>query len=179
MKRFGKISLGVSWLFSFTFVFRALNIFTTLRNEAQTVLSPIYNEFVVQEWVKDKLDHSIHQLENKKTEIEALRKVAAANKWKLRNSWGTSTISTQLLEVEFLLGGTECVSVHDKLLVVVSVPLDNNWGGLIGPPYWVPQWIFSSADTSSLWVELLVQVRGLERRIIVVVVSPGCKMLPS
>lgn len=87
MKRFGKISLGVSWLFSFTFLFRALNIFTTLRNEAQSVLSPIYNEFVVQEWVKDKLDHSIHQLENKKTEIEALRKVAAANKWKLRNYW--------------------------------------------------------------------------------------------
>ncbi|KAK2569253.1 Hexosaminidase D [Acropora cervicornis] len=58
----------------------ALNIFTTLRNEAQSVLSPVFNEFVVQEWVKDKLDHSIHQLEKQKTEINALRKAAAANK---------------------------------------------------------------------------------------------------
>ncbi|XP_067042986.1 hexosaminidase D-like isoform X1 [Acropora muricata] len=60
--------------------FMALNIFTTLRNEAQSVLSPVFNELVVQEWVKDKLDHSIHQLEKKKTEINALRKAAAANK---------------------------------------------------------------------------------------------------
>lgn len=88
MRHFRRISLYMRWLLSFTFPSRALNIFRTLRNEARSVLSPVYNEFVVQEWVKDKLDHSIHQLEKKKTEINALRKAAAAaKKWKLRNLW--------------------------------------------------------------------------------------------
>ncbi|XP_068717572.1 hexosaminidase D-like isoform X1 [Montipora capricornis] len=58
----------------------ALQILKELRNEAGTVLSPVYDNLVVQEWVKDKIDNSIHHLESKKTEMEALKKFAASSK---------------------------------------------------------------------------------------------------
>ena len=43
------------------------------------MLSPVYDDFVVKEWVKDKIDGSIHHLNGKKKSLEELRKVAAAS----------------------------------------------------------------------------------------------------
>ena len=43
------------------------------------MLSPVYDEFVVKEWVKDKIDSSIHHLNSKTTNLDELRKVAAAS----------------------------------------------------------------------------------------------------
>lgn len=54
-----------------------LQILTTLQKEADAVLSRVYDESVVKEWVKDKIDNSINHLNGKKTQLEELRKVAA------------------------------------------------------------------------------------------------------
>ena len=40
-------------------------------------MSRVYDEHVVKEWVKDKIDNSINHLNGKKTRLEELRKVAA------------------------------------------------------------------------------------------------------
>lgn len=57
-----------------------LEILTTLQKEADAVLTPVYDDFVVKEWVKDKIDSSINHLNSKKTQQEELRKAVAASK---------------------------------------------------------------------------------------------------
>lgn len=50
-----------------------------LREDAETVLSLVYDDAVVKEWVKDKMDDGINDLKSKKAKIEPLRKVAAGH----------------------------------------------------------------------------------------------------
>ena len=64
------------------FVFSGLQILTSLKSEANKVFSPVYDESVVKEWVKDKLQDGIDHLTSLKPRLEELKKIAAGREGK-------------------------------------------------------------------------------------------------
>ena len=57
--------------------FSGLEILTAVEKEAGRVLSDVYDDYVVKEWMRDKIDNIIKHLNNEKTRLEELLKVAA------------------------------------------------------------------------------------------------------
>ncbi|KAJ7384394.1 hypothetical protein OS493_021802 [Desmophyllum pertusum] len=59
-----------------------LKILTALQSEAERVLGPVYDDSVIKEWVKDKLDGGVKHFNSLKPQLEELRKVAAGEEGK-------------------------------------------------------------------------------------------------
>ncbi|XP_078348228.1 hexosaminidase D-like isoform X2 [Oculina patagonica] len=59
-----------------------LQILTSLKSEADKVLGLVYDDSVVKEWVKDKLDDGIKRLSGMKPQLEELKKIAAGKEGK-------------------------------------------------------------------------------------------------
>jgi len=59
-----------------------LQILTSLKSEANKAFSLVYDESVVKEWVKDKLQDGIDHLSSEKPRLEGLKKIAAGKEGK-------------------------------------------------------------------------------------------------
>ncbi|XP_073246038.1 hexosaminidase D-like [Porites lutea] len=59
-----------------------LEILTAVEKEADRVLSDVYDDYVVKEWMRDKIDNIIKHLNNEKTRLEELLKGAAQSEEK-------------------------------------------------------------------------------------------------
>jgi len=59
-----------------------LQILTSLKSEANKAFSLVYDESVVKEWVKDKLQDGIDHLIGQKPRLEELKKIAAGKEGK-------------------------------------------------------------------------------------------------
>lgn len=63
-------------------VFSGLEILTSLKSEVNKSFSLVYDESVVKEWVKDKLQDGIDDLTSMKPHLEELKKTAAGKEGK-------------------------------------------------------------------------------------------------
>jgi len=63
-------------------VFSGLQILTSLKSEVNKSFSLVYDESVVKEWVKDKLQDGIDHLTSMKPHLEELKKIAAGKEGK-------------------------------------------------------------------------------------------------
>ena len=59
-----------------------LQILTSLKSESSKVFSPVYDESVIKEWIKDKLQDGIDHLISIKPRLEELKKIAAGKEGK-------------------------------------------------------------------------------------------------
>ena len=63
-------------------VFSGLQILTSLKSEVNKAFSLVYDETVIKEWVKDKLQDGIDHLTSTKPVVEELKKIAAGKEGK-------------------------------------------------------------------------------------------------
>ena len=63
-------------------VFSGLKILTSLKSEVNKAFSLVYDETVIKEWVKDKLQDGIDHLTSTKPVVEELKKIAAGKEGK-------------------------------------------------------------------------------------------------
>lgn len=77
------IRTGFKFLFCIS---RALQILRSVQSKVPKVFNPVYDDSVVKEWTKDKIDDGINHLNGVKPRLEELRKIASGKEEKQEKS---------------------------------------------------------------------------------------------